>query len=202
VSESALLVTGANGRLGRSLIRAVAGRRPVRALVRSERAAASLRDLPGLEIRQVDWADADALAKAGSGAGDWVHLVGILKETRRARYIDAHERPARALAAAAAKAGARRIVAVSILGAEPSSPNACLASKGRADAELLAGAVPATVLHGAEDAVDPPRQSERHMPFFPAGTDRRVVPGGGHFLPREQPAAVAGAILAPLARTE
>jgi uncharacterized protein YbjT (DUF2867 family) len=118
----------------------------VRALVRSERAAASLRDLPGLDIRRVDWADADGLAEAGTGASDWVHLVGILKETRSARYADAHERPARALAAAAAKAGARRIVAVSILGAEPSAPNACLASKGRADAELLAGAVPATVL--------------------------------------------------------
>ena len=96
-----MLVTGANGRLGRSLIRAVAGRRPVRALVRSERAAASLRELPPAlrpEIVQVDWADADALAKAGTGASDWVHLVGILKETKHSRYPDAHERPARALA--------------------------------------------------------------------------------------------------------
>jgi pimeloyl-ACP methyl ester carboxylesterase len=61
--------------------------------------------------------------------------------------------------------------------------------------------VPTTVLHGADDTVDPARQSERHMPFFPAGTERRVVPGGGHFLPREQPAAVAEALLALLART-
>jgi uncharacterized protein YbjT (DUF2867 family) len=149
VPSAALLVTGANGRLGRSLIRAVAGRRPVRALVRSERAAASLRELPAElrpEIVQVDWRDADALAAAGEGASDWVHLVGILKETRSSRYADAHERPAEALARAAAKAGARRIAAVSILGAEPGSANACLASKGRADATLLAGSVPATVL--------------------------------------------------------
>ena len=61
--------------------------------------------------------------------------------------------------------------------------------------------VPTTVLHGAEDTVDPAWQSERHMPLFPAGTERWVVPGGGHFLPREQPAAVAEAILALLART-
>jgi len=60
---------------------------------------------------------------------------------------------------------------------------------------------PTTVLHGAEDTVDPARHSERHMPLFPAGTERRVVPGGGHFLPREQPGAVAEAILALLART-
>jgi uncharacterized protein YbjT (DUF2867 family) len=149
VPSAALLVTGANGRLGRSLIRAVAGRRPVRALVRSERAAASLRTLPPElrpEIVQVDWADADALAAAGDGAPDWVHLVGILKETRSSRYADAHERPAEALARAASKAGARRIVTVSILGAAPDSANACLASKGRADAALLAGPAPATVL--------------------------------------------------------
>ena len=144
-----LLLTGANGRLGRSLLRAVAGGRHVRALVRSERAAASLRELPKAqqpEIVQVDWTDADALARAGSGASDWVHLVGILKETQSSRYPDAHERPALALARAAALAGARRVVSVSILGAEPTASNACLASKGRADQTLLAGAVPATVL--------------------------------------------------------
>jgi len=149
VPSAALLVTGANGRLGRSLLGAVAGQRPVRALVRSERAAASLRELPEAqrpEIVQVDWNDADALARAGSGASDWVHLVGILKETRSSRYADAHERPALALARAAARAGARRVVSVSILGAEPAARNACLASKGRADQTLLAGAVPATVL--------------------------------------------------------
>jgi uncharacterized protein YbjT (DUF2867 family) len=144
-----LLVTGANGRLGRSLARAVAGRRPLRALVRSERAAATLAALPEPvrpEIVVVDWSDADALARAGAGCEDWIHLVGILKETRSSRYVDAHERPAAALARAAEKAGARRIVAVSILGAAPDSRNACLASKGRADASLLGGAVPATVL--------------------------------------------------------
>jgi pimeloyl-ACP methyl ester carboxylesterase len=60
--------------------------------------------------------------------------------------------------------------------------------------------VPTVVLAGAEDTVDPPRRSERHMPLFPPGTERRIVAGGGHFLPREQPAAVAEAILALLAR--
>jgi pimeloyl-ACP methyl ester carboxylesterase len=36
---------------------------------------------------------------------------------------------------------------------------------------------------------------------FPAGTERRVVAGAGHFLPRERPAAIAEAILELLART-
>ena len=38
------------------------------------------------------------------------------------------------------------------------------------------------------------------MTLFPTGTERRVVAGAGHFLPREQPAAVAEALLALLAR--
>ncbi len=144
-----ILVTGANGRLGQSLATALAGRRPLRAAVRSERAAETLRALPESarpELVRVDWSDPDALARAGEGCADWIHLVGILKETRNARYESAHEGPARALVRAAEKAGARRIVSVSILGAAPGSGNACLASKGRADAILLEGAVPATVL--------------------------------------------------------
>jgi pimeloyl-ACP methyl ester carboxylesterase len=55
-------------------------------------------------------------------------------------------------------------------------------------------AVPTIVLHGAEDTVSPPYRSERDMALFPAGTERRVVKGG-HFLPREQPAAVTDAIV-------
>jgi NADH dehydrogenase len=209
VSSAALLVTGANGRLGRALIRAVAGRRPVRALVRSERAAASLRELPlppeqRPEIVQVDWADPDALAEAGAGASDWVHLVGILKETRSSRYLDAHERPAQALMQAATKAGARRVVAVSILGAEPSSPNACLASKGRADAALLAGAVPATVLRvpmvlgpGEAGALALRAQATAPVTFLVRGGATREQPIDARDLVR----ALECALEAPVERT-
>ena len=34
----------------------------------------------------------------------------------------------------------------------------------------------------------PPRRSEGELSLFPAGTERRVVPGVGHFMPREEPA--------------
>jgi pimeloyl-ACP methyl ester carboxylesterase len=61
-------------------------------------------------------------------------------------------------------------------------------------------AVPSAILHGAEDTVSPPQRSERHLALFPAGTERRVVPGAGHFLPWEQPAPVADALLGLLAR--
>jgi pimeloyl-ACP methyl ester carboxylesterase len=55
--------------------------------------------------------------------------------------------------------------------------------------------VPAVVLHGAEDTVDPPHHSEGYAPLFPSGTERRLVAGAGHFLPREQPDAVVDALL-------
>jgi NADH dehydrogenase len=75
-----------------------------------------------------------------------VHLVGILKETRGNRYIDAHERTARVLVAAARQAGVRQLVCLSILGADTDADNACLQSRGRADAILLEAACDVTVL--------------------------------------------------------
>lgn len=54
--------------------------------------------------------------------------------------------------------------------------------------------VPSLVLHGADDTVHPPYRSEVDMARFPSGTERRIVPHAGHFLPREQPSAVVEAI--------
>jgi pimeloyl-ACP methyl ester carboxylesterase len=61
--------------------------------------------------------------------------------------------------------------------------------------------VPSVILHGRDDGVDRPRKSERHPALFPEGTERRVVPDAGHFLPREQPGAVVEALRSLLART-
>jgi pimeloyl-ACP methyl ester carboxylesterase len=55
--------------------------------------------------------------------------------------------------------------------------------------------VPTMILHGAEDTVGPPGRSEGQLSRFPAGTERRVVPGVGHFMPREDPEAVLNALL-------
>jgi pimeloyl-ACP methyl ester carboxylesterase len=56
-------------------------------------------------------------------------------------------------------------------------------------------AVPSVILHGADDGVDLSRRYDRHLPRFPAGTPQLVIKGGGHFLPHEQPSAVAEAVL-------
>jgi pimeloyl-ACP methyl ester carboxylesterase len=62
--------------------------------------------------------------------------------------------------------------------------------------------VPTVVLHGTEDTVVPLRRSDADTSRFPARTERRVIPGVGHFLPREDPAAVVDAVLTLLAATQ
>lgn len=47
--------------------------------------------------------------------------------------------------------------------------------------------VPTVVLHGAEDGVDPPANSENETRRFPGRYRREVIAGAGHFLPREAP---------------
>ncbi len=144
-----LLVTGANGHQGLSLARAIGTPGALRAVVRSPRAAAAIEALPEAcrpTIHQADPRDAAALTEIARGCEAWVHLVGILKETKSASYEDAHERSAEVVRDAAAAAGIRRIVYLSILGSTPDASNACLRSKGRAEQILMDGDVPTTVL--------------------------------------------------------
>lgn len=56
--------------------------------------------------------------------------------------------------------------------------------------------VPCVVLHGAEDGVDPPANSEGCARWFTGPFRRAVVPGAGHFLPREAPQPWVEALLA------
>ncbi|MBK7949530.1 MAG: NAD(P)H-binding protein [Deltaproteobacteria bacterium] len=146
-----IVVTGANGQLGRALLRdlAAAGHTGVRALVRSTRAADSITALalaPAPTIRVVDYTSPHDMEAAIADARFAVHLVGIIKETRDTRYVDAHEKTCHALALAASRTRLERIVHLSILGSLPDSSNPCLASKGRAERMLLEDRVSTTVL--------------------------------------------------------
>lgn len=145
-------MTGANGHLGRRLLRHLAasaqGAAP-RALVRSRAAAdalASFAGAPQVEIWTADYSDGPALEQALEGCTRVAHLAGILKETRTSRYRDAHEGATLALLRAAERSGVARIVYLSIVGAAPDSGNACLSSKGFAERILREGKVPSTVL--------------------------------------------------------
>ena len=146
-----IVVTGANGQLGRALLTTLAeSAHPfVRALVRSDRARATIEAVgldPAPDIRIVDYTSPNQMEEAMTGAKCVIHLVGIIKETPGAGYAEAHEQTCHALALAADRAGIERIVYLSILGSTPDSENPCLASKGRAETMLLDDRVPTTVI--------------------------------------------------------
>lgn len=141
-------ITGANGNLGRRLIREIQSRHDVRAIVRSSRARQTLLEQFGdpLDVAVVDYGDADALSTALAGCEKAVHLVGIIKESANNPFEAAHEGACGALASAAAAAGLSGVINLSIVGADESSANACLRSRARADDLLLSGDVPATIV--------------------------------------------------------
>ena len=143
-----LLITGANGHLGIRLIRRINEKRPgdeIVAIVRSERAAASLKK-EGLEVdvRVVSYTDAAGINQAGQGAEVIVHLVGIIKESAANTFEMAHEKTSAALVEA--NLDASHIVTMGILGSAPASDNSCFRSRSASDAILQAGPIPTSVI--------------------------------------------------------
>ena len=145
-----LLVTGANGHLGRRLIATLPPTYAVEALVRSHRARATLvahvGDREHLNITIADPSDADAIAGVGSNCDAAVHLIGTIKETRDSRYADADEKPAQALLQATSRLALKQIIYLSILGADPASASRCLRSRAGAEEILRRAAAAVTVI--------------------------------------------------------
>ena len=134
------VVTGANGVLGKALIRRLAevphsAVERVRALVRGLAQAAVLDGLP-VEIFQVDYGDAGSLVEALKGADAVVHLAGALQPRRGERLHEANAGTTRTVAAAAEAAGVRRFVYLSAPGARLDSPNEYLRSKALAESSI------------------------------------------------------------------
>ena len=205
IDPGRVLVTGANGALGKQLFATLArispGAERAAAVVRS---AAAEQTLAGLDAAArpkthvVDYRDVDGLAGAMAGRSLVVHLVGILKESGRSRYEDAHEKATAAVADAALRNGVTRVVYLSILGSSPAARNACLASKGRAEALLLEHAVPATVIRlpmvlGEGDQASRALRAQANAGFLP-------LIGGGRSL--EQPLDADDVVAALLSALE
>ena len=70
MTTSRVLVTGANGHLGRGLIARTleSGREEVRAVVRSQRAADQVAAVGSVDVRIVDYGDEEALGEAARQA--------------------------------------------------------------------------------------------------------------------------------------
>jgi NADH dehydrogenase len=147
-----LVVTGANGAVGRAILSRARAERPrpldVIAAVRSERAAAALRPPagPAVSVARVCYDDATSLAAAFDGAAAVIHLAGVLVERPDASYEAANVETTRRVADAAKRCGVAKLVFVSAVGADPRSTNRYWRTKGEAEELVTASAVPHTVL--------------------------------------------------------
>jgi NADH dehydrogenase len=140
-------VAGANSAAGRAIVAARWHHLDLVAVVRSERAAASVRALDGAaRVACLSYEDAAGLDAALRGTSAVVHLPGVLVERAGATYEAANVGTARRVAAAARRAGVGKIVLVSAVGADPRSANGYWRTKGEAETVVRACGVPYTVL--------------------------------------------------------
>lgn len=147
------MITGANGNLGRRLVKRLLSKASVVAVVRSDKAANSILDMPlstsekaRLSVQVVDYTSVVQLSMAAAKCHRAVHLVGILKEGGGASYYESHEQSSQALADALNGTGVVHVTYLSIVGSKADADNACLASKGRAEEILRNGQTPCCIL--------------------------------------------------------
>ena len=144
-----ILVTGAGGYVGSHALRRLSqGGKKARALVRDRDRAEREGRLRGL---QLEWAEGDvtrpeSLGPALQGIETVIHTVAIAIERRGASYESVNDAGTRNLVAACERAGVRRFVHVSQLGADPGLPYRFLASKGRGEQAVTRSSLAWTVL--------------------------------------------------------
>lgn len=174
-----IAITGANGFVGRNLITLLLediAAAEICAIVREPRTA--LRELPAadLEIRAADVTRAESLRGAFDGCEMVVHTVAIPTE-RQAKFVDVNVRGTENVVAEAERAGVRRLVHLSAIGADPESPFPFLGSKGQGERVVTGSSVPSvalrpSILFGPGDDFFPKLGFTLHFPVVP-------VPGDG-----------------------
>ncbi len=143
-----IAVTGANSSVGLNLLSHLTDSDDsvVNAIVRSSHASESLPSSPAVRPQIIPYEDVEQLTRSISGASCVVHLAGVLIESRTSTYKKANVDTAAALAEAARRSGLEHIVLVSVIGADPDSPNRYLRSKGDAERLVTESGVPSTII--------------------------------------------------------
>jgi len=136
-----IIVTGANGQLGRAVVERLLERVPAARIGVSVRDPEKARDLDGrgVRVRRGDFDDAASLAHACEGASQ-VLIVSV--DSHGETAVRQH----RAAIDAAKAAGARRILYTSHMGANPASSFAPMVDHAATEAALRNSGVPFTAL--------------------------------------------------------
>jgi uncharacterized protein YbjT (DUF2867 family) len=133
-----VVVTGAGGFIGRSLIPLLLERgSEVRAVVRRRAAADPLRR-GGAKVAVTALGDEDTLEAVARDAHTVIHLAGGVDLPDEEAYERVHHGLTRSVLEASETAGVKRFVLLSYPGASPAAANAYLRSKGRAEEAVRA----------------------------------------------------------------
>jgi uncharacterized protein YbjT (DUF2867 family) len=143
-------VFGGSGFIGRHIVQRLARQGAiVRAAVRDPEAALFLKPMGAVgQVVPVfaDVRDEASVKAAIAGADAVVNAVGLYAPSRRYSYQGVHVEGAARVARHAAAAGARMLVHLSGLGADPASSSAYVAARGHGDVEVRAAFPAASLL--------------------------------------------------------
>jgi NADH dehydrogenase len=159
-NRALVTIYGGSGFLGRHVVRAIAktGTR-MRVAVRRPELAGHLQPLGGvgqIVAVQANVRFPDSLRAAADGADAVVNLVGILFSTGKQTFKAVQNEGACHVAEAARESGARALVHVSAIGADPRSPSAYARSKAEGETAVVevfpeAVIIRPSVVFGPED---------------------------------------------------
>lgn len=192
-----IVVTGANGAIGREVLRlALSESIEVVAAVRSERAAAELPPLPKTRGRaaRIDYASSQTLVEAFEGAQSLIHLPGVLVERAGSSYERSNVETTRVALEAARICGVKKIVLVSAVGADPDSSNRYFRTKGEAENSVRSSGLNYTILR-APLVLGPGTEGARALVRNASQRSAWLLGGGRHL---QQPLDVKDLALACL----
>jgi uncharacterized protein YbjT (DUF2867 family) len=143
-------VTGATGYIGKAVCEALTRRgHDVVALVRDADRAGRMPELARCRLHVGDVLEPGTLKGAANGVETVVHLVGILRERGVATFESVVVDGTAAVLAEARRAGARNILYMSAVGADPEGPTRYFRTKARAEEMVRASGLAWLVARGS-----------------------------------------------------